>query len=106
MGKYESEGIDSRLAALIFAFVVGSLWDWFSNHPSEAHWLGVAAAFVLLVTNLMASNTETRVKRIEDKLDAALKKLEDTREEQAALRGNIRQDLKHEIEMHEIRTSD
>jgi hypothetical protein len=79
MGKYESEGIDFRLAALIFAFVVGSLWDWFSNHPSEAHWLGVAAAFVLLMTNLSVSNTETSVKRIEAKLDDALEKLESMR---------------------------
>jgi hypothetical protein len=77
MGKYDSdEGIDFRLAALIFAFVVGALWDGYANHPSEAHWLGVAAAFILLVTNLMVSNTETRVKRIEAKLDVALKKLE------------------------------
>jgi hypothetical protein len=79
MGKYESEGIDFRLAALIFAFVVGSLWDWFSNHPSEAHWLGVAAVFVLLMTNLSVSNTETSVKRIEAKLDDALEKLESIR---------------------------
>jgi hypothetical protein len=79
MGKYESEGIDFRLAALIFAFVVGSLWDWFSNRPSEAHWLGVAAAFVLLATSLSVSNTEARVKRIEVKLDAALEKLENMR---------------------------
>jgi hypothetical protein len=76
MGKYESEGIDFRLAALIFAFAVGSLCDWFTNHPSEAHWYGVAAAFILLVTNLSVSNTETRVKRIEAKLDAVLEKLE------------------------------
>jgi hypothetical protein len=76
MGKYDSGRIDSRFAALVFAFVVGSLWDWFSNHPSNMHWLGVGAAFVLLATHLSADNTETRVKRIEAKLDDALKKIE------------------------------
>jgi hypothetical protein len=79
MGKYNSEGLDFRFLALAFAFVVGSLWDWFSNHPSEAHWLGVGAAFVLLATNLGVSNTEDRVKRIEAKLDDALDKLENMR---------------------------
>lgn len=76
MGKYDSDGIDFRFAALVFAFVVGSIWDWFSNHPSTAHWLGVGAAFLLLAIHLSADNTETRVKRIEAKLDAALEKLE------------------------------
>lgn len=85
MGKYESEGVDFRFVAFAFAFVVGSLWDWYANHPSEAHWLGVAAAFVLLVTNLGVSNTEDRVKRIEAKLDAALEKLENMRSRSAVL---------------------
>jgi len=78
MGKYGSGGLDSRAAALIFAFVVGSFCDWYFNHPSEAHWLGVGAAFILLMTNLSVSSTEDRVKRIEAKLDAVLAKLERT----------------------------
>ena len=76
MRKYDSTGTDFRFAVLVFAFVVGSLWDWFSNHPSTAHWLGVGAAFLLLAIHLSADNTEARVKRIEAKLDAALEKLD------------------------------
>jgi hypothetical protein len=78
MGKYESGGIDSRFAALVFAFVVGSFFDWYFNHPSDAHWLVVGATFILLAIHLSVSNTETRVKRIEAKLDAVLEKLERT----------------------------
>jgi hypothetical protein len=77
MRKYESEGgFDSRFAALVFAFVVGAFFDWYFNHPSEAHWLGVGAAFILLAIHLSVSNAETRAKRIEAKLDDVLEKLE------------------------------
>jgi hypothetical protein len=48
MGKYESGGIDSPFAALFFAFAIGSFFDWHFNHPSDAHWSGVGAAFILL----------------------------------------------------------
>ncbi len=78
MEKYESGGVDSRFAVLVFAFVVGSFFDWYFNHPSTAHWLGVGAAFILLAIHLSVSDTETRVKRIEAKLDAVLAKLEHT----------------------------
>lgn len=108
MAKYDSGGIDSGAAILVFTFVVGSFFDWYFNHPSDTHWWGVGAAFVLLMTNLCVSNTETRVKRIEAKLDAALEKLASDKFDNAleTLRGRIRGDLQHEMEMHEIRTGD
>ncbi len=62
MRKSEAGGIDSRFAALLFAFVVGAFFDWYFNHPSDTYWLGVGAAFILLAVYLSVSNTETRVK--------------------------------------------
>jgi hypothetical protein len=86
MGKYDSDGIDFRLVALVFAFVVGGIIDWIFNHPSETHWLGVGAAFVLLTISLSVDNTETRAKRIESKLDACLEQLQKLPQELENLR--------------------
>jgi len=73
--KTENNVFDFRFLALLFAFVVGSLWDWFFNHPSGLHWLGVGAAFILLVTFHYVDNIQTRLVQVEGKLDAILKKL-------------------------------
>jgi hypothetical protein len=89
---------DFRFLALLIAFVVGGAIDWFFNNPSEAHWLVVMAAFILLVIFHYVDNIQTRLTKVESTIKVIEGKLE-------SLRVDIRSDLKHEIEMHEIRTS-
>lgn len=73
--KIDDDVFDFRFIALLIAFAVGAPLDWFFNRPSETHWLGVGAAFVLLAILHYVDNTQTRLTRVEGKLEAILRKL-------------------------------
>ena len=66
---------DPRRALLWFVFVIGGLTDWFFYRPSEAHWVGVGAAFLLLTIYTEVYITQAKLKEVQGKLDAILKKL-------------------------------
>jgi len=73
--KIDDDVFDFRFLALLIAFAVGVPLDWFFNRPSEAHWLAVSGAFVLLVVLHYVDNIQTRLTQVEGKLEAILRKL-------------------------------
>jgi hypothetical protein len=81
-------------------------------NPTFYLFLALSAFYYVIAQQLKVM--QRTLTSIEDRLKS-LHKLEDAREEQAtgrledalnALRRDIRKDLKDEIEMHEVRTSD
>ena len=76
--KIDTDIFDHDFVLLLFVFAVGLPLDWYFYHPSEAHWAGVGAAFILLVIYQTVDKTRARMKMVEGKLDAILKKLDET----------------------------
>jgi len=73
----EDVAIRLRIIPLTIAFVIGGFIDWFFNRPSETHWVVVMAFFIALVALEYLSTIQDRLKAVQGKLDAILKKLDE-----------------------------